>query len=288
MIPPTRQRSHKIRIILKKKTLDNINNIIYESKNYNNYNIIIISFKHRGYDYYVLVIINNSTNNTNISRGFRWSTLSKGNSLSYEHLDFFSQAVKHVSLDYVKILKSAVLNKQYAYEAKKILKGGLVLGLTVIRGLIGFLLSWIQMTLEIDLEWKGLGRWKKKTIEFYDNRKSDPSEQRKYRINTLIRQIEEIIKKLENHSLDVEEFITRFFQKLIELSDIHKKGIDITADAVIRQINAKMAGGYRENPKRKKRKNTMRKKKRDTRRKKRKNTKRNKRKNTKRKSSKRE
>ena len=52
-------------------------------------------------------------------------------------------------------------------------------------------------------------------------------------------------------------------------------------------------GGYRENPKRKKRKNTKRKKRRDTRRKKRrdtrrKNTKRNKRKNTKRKSSKRE
>ena len=63
--------------------------------------------------------------------------------------------------------------------------------------------------------------------------------------------------------------------------------LDDIKDKEMIQIHRSVKGGYREKPKRKKRKNTKRKKKRDTRRKKRKNTKRNKRKNTKRKNTKR-
>ena len=62
--------------------------------------------------------------------------------------------------------------------------------------------------------------------------------------------------------------------------------LDDIKDKEMIQIHRSVKGGYREKPKRKKRKNTKRKKKRDTRRKKRKNTKRNKRKNTKRKNTK--
>ena len=276
-----------------KKNLD-MREIIYESKNYNNYNIIIISFKHRGYDYYVLVIINTSTNDIKHSRGFRWSTLSKGNSLSSEHLDFFSLAAKSVSTEYLRLLKSAVLNKKYRYEARKILKKGFVLSATLVRTIIGFLLSMIQVGVnslfELDPSYEPVWKSFENDVDFYDSY-SDPSGQIKYRMNTLIRKIEEIIKKLENNGLEVENFITRFFEVLIELSNSHRIGIDINGD-FIDEIQKSKQGGYRELPKRKKRKNTMRKKRKNTKRKntKRKNTRRKntKRKNTKRKSSKRE
>ena len=221
-----------------KRTL-NMKEIIYESKTDNNYNIIIISFKHKGHDYYVLVIINTSTGHIERSRGFRWSTLSKGNSLSSGHLDFFSRAAKSVYKDYIGILKSAIHNKKIRYEVQRILKKGQVLSLTLIKtawatlvgvmGMYGWAIGW---------EWDAGQRVQ--VGEYHSE------EQRKDRMNTLIRKIEEISEKLGQNTFNVDEFFTKFFNKLIELSNINNIGIDIDIDvnAIINEINKgnKMAG----------------------------------------------
>tara|TARA_B110000208_G_scaffold128083_1_gene155736 strand:+ start:308 stop:964 length:657 start_codon:yes stop_codon:yes gene_type:complete len=201
--------------------------------------------------------------------------------------------------EYITKLKSALSNKQYSYEARKLLKGGKDLSLAALRGVIGMMITWLFAGPRFLMsDSMGIMASARATYKFWRKRRSDPLEQTKSRMVALIKNLEHIIIQLQNSQvLDVDAYFTTFFGVLDTLSDTQKTGLKIRIEdpQLIEQIEQieqiGKLGGYKDiykRKKRKKRKNTMRK---NTRRQntRRKNTKikNTRRKNTKRKNTKR-
>ena len=300
-VPQTVDYNPKQISINSKGFVDGIQNstLLTESKQVGNYKIIIIRFNINFITYYVLVIV--GPNKTLHSRGFRWSDLSKGNSAFSErvHHNFFSVAMDTTTKEYITKLKSALSNKQYSYEARKLLKGGKDLSLAALRGVIGMMITWLFAGPRFLMsDSMGIMASARATYKFWRKRRSDPLEQTKSRMVALIKNLEHIIIQLQKTQvLDVDAYFTTFFDVLATLSDTQKTGLKINIEdpqhiEQIEQIEQiEKTGGYKDiykRKKRKKRKNTMRK---NTRRQntRRKNTKikNTRRKNTKRKNTKR-
>ena len=308
-VPQTVDYNPKQISINSKGVVDGIQNstLLTESKQVGKYKIIIIRFNINFITYYVLVIVgkrDKRPNETLYSRGFRWSDLSKGNSAFSErvHHNFFSVAMDTTTKEYITKLKSALSNKQYSYEARKLLKGGKDLSLAALRGVIGMMITWVFAGPRYLMsDSMGIMASARATYKFWRKRRSDPLEQTKSRMVALIKNLENIIIQLQKTQvLDVDAYFTTFFDVLATLSDTQKTGLKINIEdpqhieqiEQIEQIEKiGKIGGYKDiykRKKRKKRKNTMRK---NTRRQntRRKNTKikNTRRKNTKRKNTKR-